>query len=43
MEEVEGRELIKPAENYGVKMLSIGFFVNKNDAVLWREQWLATH
>ena len=36
MEEVEGRELIKPAENYGVKMLSIGFFVNKNDAVLWR-------
>ena len=26
MEEVEGRELIKPAENYGVKMLSIGFF-----------------
>ena len=36
MEVVEGRELIKPAENYGVKMLSIGFFVNKNDAVLWR-------
>ena len=36
LEEVEGRELIKPAENYGVKMLSIGFFVNKNDAVLWR-------
>ena len=36
MEEGEGRELIKPAENYGVKMLSIGFFVNKNDAVLWR-------
>ena len=36
MEEVEGRELIKPAVIYGVKMLSIGFFVNKNDAVLWR-------
>ncbi|MDD2951816.1 MAG: Mrp/NBP35 family ATP-binding protein [Parabacteroides sp.] len=36
MEEVDGRELIKPAENYGVKMLSIGFFVNKEDAVLWR-------
>ena len=36
MEEAEGRELIKPAENYGVKMLSIGFFVNKIDAVLWR-------
>ncbi|MDD4516616.1 Mrp/NBP35 family ATP-binding protein [Massilibacteroides sp.] len=36
MEEVNGRELIQPAENYGVKLLSIGFFVNKNDAVLWR-------
>lgn len=36
MEEVDGRELIQPAENYGVKLLSIGFFVNKNDAVLWR-------
>ncbi|RHJ86501.1 Mrp/NBP35 family ATP-binding protein [Parabacteroides sp. AM08-6] len=36
MEEVNGRELIQPAENYGVKVLSIGFFVNKEDAVLWR-------
>ncbi len=36
MEEVDGRELIAPAENYGVKLLSIGFFVNKEDAVLWR-------
>ena len=36
MEELVGRELIKPAENYGVKFLSIGFFLNKNDAVLWR-------
>lgn len=36
MEEVDGRELIQPAENYGVKLLSIGFFVNKEDAVLWR-------
>lgn len=36
MEEVDGRELIAPAENYGVKILSIGFFVNKEDAVLWR-------
>jgi ATP-binding protein involved in chromosome partitioning len=31
-----GREWIEPAENYGVKLLSIGFFVNKDDAVLWR-------
>ena len=36
MVEAEGRELIQPAENYGVKMLSIGFFVNKESAVLWR-------
>lgn len=36
LEEIDGRELIQPAENYGVKLLSIGFFVNKDDAVLWR-------
>lgn len=36
MVEVGGRELIEPAANYGVKLLSIGFFVNKKDAVLWR-------
>ncbi len=36
MVEVDGRELIEPIENYGVKMLSIGFFVNKEDAILWR-------
>lgn len=36
LEMVEERELIQPAENYGVKILSIGFFVNKEDAVLWR-------
>ena len=36
MVEVGGRELIEPAANYGVKLLSIGFFVHKEDAVLWR-------
>lgn len=36
MEEVDGRELIQPVERYGVKLLSIGFFVNKEEAVLWR-------
>lgn len=36
MEEIGGRELIQPEENYGVKLLSIGFFVNKDNAVLWR-------
>ncbi|HCY01064.1 MAG TPA: sodium:proton antiporter [Bacteroidales bacterium] len=29
-------ELITPVENYGVKHLSIGFFVNPNDALVWR-------
>jgi ATP-binding protein involved in chromosome partitioning len=36
MEKKEGRDLIVPVENYGVKMLSIGFFVKKEDAVVWR-------
>ena len=36
IEMVGNRDLIQPAENYGVKLLSIGFFVNKEDAVLWR-------
>jgi ATP-binding protein involved in chromosome partitioning len=33
---IEGRDLIEPVERFGVKLLSIGFFVNPNDAVLWR-------
>jgi ATP-binding protein involved in chromosome partitioning len=33
---VNGRDLIEPVERYGVKLLSIGFFVNKNSAILWR-------
>lgn len=33
---VNGRDLIEPIEQYGVKMLSIGFFVNPNSAVVWR-------
>ena len=31
-----GQGTDQAGQNYGVKMLSIGFFVNKNDAVLWR-------
>lgn len=34
--EVEGRQLIEPIEQYGVKLLSIGFFVNPETATLWR-------
>ena len=34
--EEEGRTLIEPIEQYGVKMLSIGFFVDPGQAVIWR-------
>jgi ATP-binding protein involved in chromosome partitioning len=32
----EGRDLIVPIEKYGVKLLSIGFFVDPDQATLWR-------
>ena len=34
--EVDGRSKMKPIENYGVKILSIGFFTQPNQAVIWR-------
>lgn len=34
--EVNGRSLIQPIESYGVKLLSIGFFSNPDQAVVWR-------
>lgn len=33
---VDGRDLIIPAEAHGVKLLSIGFMVDRNKPVLWR-------
>lgn len=36
MHEVEGRNLIIPAEAYGVKMLSIGFLIDPGNAAVWR-------
>ena len=36
MHEVDGRQLIIPHEKFGVKLLSIGFLVDRNSAVLWR-------
>lgn len=33
---VGDRDLIEPFEKYGVKILSIGFFVNPNQATVWR-------
>ena len=32
----DGRDLICPIEKYGIKLLSIGFFVSPNTATLWR-------
>ena len=34
--EKDGRQLIEPIEKYGVKLLSIGFFVNPETVTLWR-------
>lgn len=34
--EVNGKQLMVPVESYGVKLLSIGFFADANQAVVWR-------
>lgn len=33
---IEGRSKMKPIESYGVKILSLGFFTQANQAVIWR-------
>ncbi len=33
---IDGRSKMKPVENYGIKILSIGFFTQPNQAVVWR-------
>lgn len=33
---VDSREMIVPVEKYGIKILSIGFFVDPKDATIWR-------
>jgi len=33
---VDGKSKMKPVENYGVKVLSIGFFTKPDQAVIWR-------
>ena len=35
-ERIDGRDLIIPVEKYAVKLLSIGFFVDPDQATLWR-------
>ena len=32
----DGKDYIEPLESYGVKVLSIGFFVQNDEAVIWR-------
>ena len=34
--QVDGKSKMAPVENYGVKVLSIGFFTQPNQAVVWR-------
>lgn len=34
--EKDGKKLIVPIESYGVKILSMGFFVEPNQAIVWR-------
>ncbi len=34
--DVDGKSKMKPVSNYGVKLLSIGFFTEKDQAVIWR-------
>ncbi len=34
--EIDGKELIVPVEKFGVKLLSIGFFVDPASATVWR-------
>ncbi len=36
VEEINGRQLVLPIEKHGIKLLSIGFFVNPADALVWR-------
>ncbi len=35
-EETEGKEVIIPIEKYGVKWMSIGYFAQKGQALIWR-------
>lgn len=39
MIKINGRDLVEPIEKYGVKVLSIGFFVEPDKALVWRGPW----
>lgn len=34
--DVDGKQLMKPVESYGVKIMSIGFFADPEQAIAWR-------
>ncbi len=36
MTEIDGENKIVPVENHGIKLLSIGFFTDQDNAVVWR-------
>ena len=36
MTEIDGKHMIMPIEKYGIKMVSIGFFVDPAQALVWR-------
>ncbi len=36
MSDVDGKPLINPVESHGIKLLSIGFFTEQDNAVVWR-------
>jgi len=36
VKEINGKNYILPVENYGVKLLSIGFFADTSQAIVWR-------
>lgn len=36
MIDVEGKAMINPVMSYGIKLLSIGFFSNNDEAIVWR-------
>ncbi len=36
MKDIDGKPMICPVENHGIKLLSIGFFTEQDNAVVWR-------
>jgi ATP-binding protein involved in chromosome partitioning len=41
--EIDGRSKMQPIESYGVKILSLGFFTDANQAVIWRGAMASKH